>query len=603
MHGTKRLTMRAKLTLSMWGVMLLLIVLPVYFILSSLEGEVRSEAMQRAKNTNSAVIFALRSKLEGNPEADIQEFVSQAGKKLDMRVTFVGPNGVVRADSRVKPSELDGLDNHINRPEIKSALRTGKGSSIRYSRTMQDDLLYFARRVGKNSILPEGYLRISLPYSRVQNALDRMASDIWAIVVACFVGSALIILLIVRQMTRAVEEMSSAAQAIGQGKFSRRVREVPSPEFQPLADAINGMAEDVEQNLELISKQKIEHEAILNGMKEGVLALDKQGRIQNCNCFFCDMFSLSIPCAGKKPLEIVMHSELQSACDEALRLEEKSTSELLIRMDDKYFDANIVSTPEAKELGAIIVFHDITDLKRVENMRKDFVSNASHELRTPLTSIKGYTETLLGNEKVRTEKGEEMLEVIFKNANSMMRLLDDILQLSRIESDREIVNMEAVDMQQVISKAWSECSSLAEGKDIRFEGEVEEACREVQGDVQGLIQVVRNLLENCLKYLPGENGFIQVLCRDKGSEVWIGIEDSGPGIPPNALERVFERFYRVEKHRNNAVKGTGLGLSICRNILRKISGRIWVESPLPGEDYGTIVWMALKKSGDQTRES
>jgi len=426
-----------------------------------------------------------------------------------------------------------------------------------------------------------------------------MSGDIWAIVLVCFLGSGIVIFFIVRQLTRSIRELSSTAAAIGQGNYSRRVHDVPAPEFRPLADSLNEMAHDVEHNLKLISKQKIELEVILDSMKDGVLALDRHGRIQNCNRYFGKMFAGASQCAGKKPLEIIMHSELQKLCDKALSRDKNENFDLLIQVDDRFFDVNVVNTPGAGDLGAIVVFHDITELKRVENMRKDFVSNASHELRTPLTSIKGYTETLLGNEKVLKEKGPEMLEVIYKNANSMMYLLEDILQLSRIESEREVLEMEAVDMQHVISKAWRECSSLIQDKDINFAGEIDSACLTVQGDSGGLVQVLRNLLENGIKYVPKQGGRIRVLCQEKESEVWIGVEDNGPGIPISAQERVFERFYRVKEHRSGQVKGTGLGLSICRNILRRIDGRIWVESPVPDSDTGTIVWMALLKANVQ----
>ncbi len=598
MINSKRISLRTKLTLFMWSVMLLLIIFPVYLIFSSLEGEVRKEAVHRAEEVCGALVLALDAEFGREGEVDLQGFVNRAGKDLNLRVTFVNKNGYVRADSDVERSRLEELDNHINRPEIKSALRNGNGNSIRYSRTVKDVLLYYARKIGGDT-LPEGYLRISMPYSRVQKALDRMSGDIWAIVLACFLGSGLVIFFIVRQLTRSIKELSSTAEAIGQGDYSRRVYEVPAPEFRPLADSLNEMAHDVEHNLKLISKQKIELEVILDSMKDGVLALDRHGHIQNCNRYFQKMFTSTSACTGKRPLEIIMHSELQKLCDKALSRDKNENFDLLIQVDDRFFDVNVVNTPGAGDLGAIVVFHDITELKRVENMRKDFVSNASHELRTPLTSIKGYAETLLGNEKILQEKGPEMLEVIHKNANSMMRLLEDILQLSRIESEREVLEMETVDMQHVISKAWSECSSLIQDKDINFEGEIDPACITVQADSGGLVQVLRNLLENSIKYVPKRGGLIRVLCRDKESEVWVGVEDNGPGIPLNAQERVFERFYRVEEHRSGQVKGTGLGLSICRNILRRIDGRIWVESPVPDSDTGTIVWMALLKANVQ----
>ncbi|MGM0611240.1 MAG: ATP-binding protein [Thermodesulfobacteriota bacterium] len=594
MNGNKKISLRLKLTLGMWLVMLLFIIVPVYFIFNSLEDEVRQEAIHRAELVGSSLSMALRARFESDPRTDMPGFVEQAGKKLGMRVTFVDHNGVVRADSEVPPARLDELDNHIRRPEIRAALRSGEGSSVRYSRTVQNELLYHARKIGGES-LPEGYLRISMPYSRVQNALDRMSSDIWAIAAACFGASALIIFLLVRQVTRAIFELSATAEAIGQGDYSRRIRNVPAPEFQPLAKAINDMAEEVGNSLQLISGQKVELEVTLNSMKDGVLALDNEGRIQNCNNYFRSMFSVDSACIGKRPLEIIMHAELQSVCNEALKSERNKNFDLTARIEDRFFDVNVVATPETRYIGAIVVFHDITELKRVENMRKDFVSNASHELRTPLTSIKGYTETLLENEKARRDQGKEMLEVIHKNANSMMSLLDDILQLSRIESDREILNIDIVDMQQVVKNAWNDCHTLHTEKDIQFETESDQSCLKGMGDAQGLARVMRNLFENSIKYVPDSGGRIVLRCLDKEKEVWIGVQDNGPGIPRHLQERVFERFYRVEKHRNSSTKGTGLGLSICRNLLQKMNGRIWIESPLPDADNGTIVWITLLK--------
>jgi two-component system phosphate regulon sensor histidine kinase PhoR len=298
---------------------------------------------------------------------------------------------------------------------------------------------------------------------------------------------------------------------------------------------------------------------------------------------------------GKKLLEISINPKLQEACNKALK-SNTDIKNLEFSVGSNYYSVNIVVTKKSKDLGAIVVFHDISKLKKVENMRKDFVANASHELRTPLTSIKGYTETLLENEELLKEKGSELLKVILKNTEQMIYLLEDILKLSRIESGKTKFRIEEVDVGKIAQKAWENSQHMVGDKEIVFRGLVKDGCPYVLADEEALLLVFQNLIQNSIKFVPKENGEIRIVCEGKNDKVWIGVEDNGPGIPQEDQGRVFERFYQVKKYRDRGVKGTGLGLSICRNIIRNLNGQIWVQSPVPNKENGCIIWFSLPKA-------
>jgi len=276
----------------------------------------------------------------------------------------------------------------------------------------------------------------------------------------------------------------------------------------------------------------------------------------------------------------------------------------IVLEEERTYDVNIVRLPDRqREVGAVVVFHDISELKRLEKVRQDFVANVSHELRTPLTSIKGYAEILLSDAKPDPEVASSFLQVILKNANHMVKMVEDLLHLARLEAHQKSFNPVPVNASSALLTAWKACAHHAAAKGLHMENNLPEGGIQVLADFDQLVQVFRNLLENAIRYSPS-NEALTISCTQSENNVTFSVRDEGPGIPRQHQQRIFERFYRVEKHRSDHWGSTGLGLAICRHIIRNHGGRIWVRSSNRGEGRGTTFSFKLPKaSGEQDDKS
>ncbi|HYA02127.1 MAG TPA: ATP-binding protein, partial [Syntrophobacteria bacterium] len=334
----------------------------------------------------------------------------------------------------------------------------------------------------------------------------------------------------------------------------------------------------------------------LNGMTEGVMVIDSRGRIQTVNPALTEILPGAREFVGRRPLEVILSADLQKACDEILSgtAAEKGRGNLEIAPRlGRIFAVNIVRFQHRPgEVGAIVVFHDISDLKRLEKVRQDFVANVSHELRTPLTSIRGYAETLLAQPAADSGPSASFLQIILKNAMHMSKMVDDLLQLARLDSRRQPESYFSVDAAEALSEAWKVCSSQGSAKNVRLENLLSEEGVRVKANLGELVQVFRNLLENAVRYSPPGSPITVSVRRDRDTATFV-VTDEGPGVPLYAQQRVFERFYRVEKDRSDASGSTGLGLAICRHIILNHRGSIWVESPPEGKSRGSAFLFTL----------
>ncbi|MDP3431179.1 MAG: ATP-binding protein, partial [Desulfomicrobium sp.] len=496
------------------------------------------------------------------------------------------------------------LENHLGRPEVEQALAGTPGLSQRFSETLGQDLLYAAQRIAARGAVPEGVVRIARPQSQTRKTLDSLYGGTGWVYALSIVLAFGLISLTSRQVSRAIASVAQAAAGIGQGEPGKRIRFSPSTELTPLVVAFNNMLERIESNMQTIVKQKMESEAVLNGMRAGVIVLDGHGRILRGNYAAQEIFPGLATFAGRKPMELSLLQDLQDACDTALgkrRQGDFSQVGLVVSLaGGKSFDVSIVPIKGDADLGVIMVFHNITEIKRVEQIRRDFVANVSHELRTPLTSIKGYAETLVGIEKYEPEQTRSFLEVILRNANHMNTMLDELLQLSRLEHGKLRVDLVSVDPSSALYSAWKSCHPLS--KNIMFVNELDASTPAVRANFEQLVQVFRNVLENAVKYVPDETAVIRVHAHPEGRELVVSIEDNGAGIPAGDQSRIFERFYRVEKDRNSSIEGTGLGLAICRHILANHGGRITVQSPVPETGTGSRFIITLPLAGQIPEE-
>jgi len=602
------MTFRTRLLIAFAIVIILALLLPTFYARQLFRDEILDDAQAGAIRELRLATLLIQERHSFGSELDMHNWLTELGSRLDARITYMTEGGRVIADSHVSYAHVPELDNHGTRPEILLAEKQRYGISQRYSATLDKNLIYAATHVATLTGVPPGYLRLSVPYANISSRLERLQNNILLVFGLALALSFFLSVVLTRGIGRSVAEMSGVAKAIGEGDYDKRLRFYPGTEFEPLAKSINTMAASIEEQIATISKQAGEVEAILDGMREGLMVLDSYGRIAKVNRALTRIFPDATLYAGRRPLEIVLSPELQDACDVALSNDENAERgpwSLQIEPEkNRIYDVTLVrlETPESGR-GAIIVFHDISELKRLERVRRDFVANVSHELRTPLTTIKGYSETILTNKKADPAIATKFLEIILKNADHMTKMVEDLLSLSRLESGKQQFTSVRVNAADALNEAFRTCDAIAESRRITLTSTLPEDGVPVRADFDRLVQVFRNLVENAIKYSPEESS-VSVDYRLDHDEAVFGISDLGPGIPKEDTSRIFERFYRVEKHRTRSgqIGSSGLGLAICKHIVERLGGRIWVENRKDA-DTGSTFYFTLPAEKNGTEES
>ncbi|HET6371164.1 MAG TPA: ATP-binding protein, partial [Nitrospiria bacterium] len=470
-------------------------------------------------------------------------------------------------------------------PEVREALANGVGSSIRYSEPAKTRTFYLAATVvaGEKSL---GLVRLTLPLVDLERQVGEIRRLYFMAALFAFVLSIPVSLYLSRRLTAPLREMTQTAERIGRGDFEGRIRVRSGDELEELGEALNQTADALSKRFQEISEDRARLSTILNGMVEGVMLLDFEGRVLLINPALARMFDPVPPFPqGMYHYELIRHRELNEFIERVLTERKSLAREIdFVAPRERFFQVQAsLAKPSGgpESVAAVLVFHDITELRRLERVRKDFVANVSHELRTPLTSIKGYIEALTDLEPANQDQAREFLEILRKHAERMENIVLDLLQLARIESGKEPIHPQSIPLKPFLEKTVQVLASQAEKKKQRVEIE---AAGEVliDADPEKLSQVVVNLLDNAIKYTP-ESGRITVGGRsgeERGGEGWseIFVRDDGIGIPPNDLDRIFERFYRVDRARSRELGGTGLGLSIVKHIIEAHDGTIRVES-------------------------
>jgi len=395
-----------------------------------------------------------------------------------------------------------------------------------------------------------------------------------------------------RRLGRSLREMTVAARDLAQGHLERRIRIAGRDDLTDLAEAMNQMAANLEATIGEIKEDRTRLTAILAGMVEGVMVLDRQGRILVINAAMERMFELKGGLIiGKPSIEILRHHRLNEFIQTTLKTPANRSIEIVIQTpEERVFtvQASTAAGTAASGLGAVFVFHDVTELKRLERVRRDFVTNVTHELRTPLTSIKGYLEALLDGVKDDPQKCRQFLEVVQRHADQLNNLITDLLDLSRIESGRYEWKRKRTNPWDLIEKAVAMVKPIAEKKHQRLAVSPPIALPPILGDPDKLTQVLINLLDNAVKY-TSEGGGITIEAKAFEDEIEISVSDTGIGIPSKDLPRIFERFYRVDRARSREVGGTGLGLSIVKHIVEAHGGIVRVDSELGKGTRLTVV--------------
>jgi two-component system phosphate regulon sensor histidine kinase PhoR len=568
----------------LWSWALLLVALAVVFFYSTsiVGSELVRETERRSLNELDSIRWLIEDHRPFTGEEDFAGWVDSLGLRLGSRITYI-VDGRVVADSEVPFGDLGELDDHSGRPEVLAAMRDGRGSNIRRSDTLHKDMLYVAGRVASASGVPAGILRMAVPFSEVNARLNTLRENFSWIFLITLVCAALVSALMSRNMSRDITAFSELARSIGEGDYAKRLRALPGGEFKPLAQSVNAMAQSIERNVRIIEDQRGQLQAVFEGMREGVMTVDTEGRIESFNGALDVMFNLPETAVGRTPIEVTRRLEIQDLTDRLLGDREEGGSTLQIDlMDSRTVEVSGVPFFDHKGVRKVIlVFYDITEMKRSEKGLKDFVANASHQLRTPLTSIKGYSETLLDNPPATPEGGRHFLEIILKNADHMDKVISSMLALAKSEEVGRTLTLEPVSGRESMGRAVGDVTPWAEERGITLATRTPDGEMDVMAEPDGLLHVFHNLLNNAVKYSP-DSGVITVSAEDDGESIVFCVEDQGPGISREHSFKVFERFYRVDENTIDGAGSSGLGLAICRRIVSNFDGEIWHDGY--GED-------------------
>ncbi len=522
----------------------------------------------------------IETKLAGQEFGELDSLCKQIGAASSTRITVILPNGEVAADSDEEPERMK---NHSDRPEFKDALKGSSGKSIRLSETLGKRMMYLAIPLEKDGKV-SAVVRTSMPVTAIDEALgDIYGKLFWSgVIIAVF--AAAISLVISKKISKPVEQMTEVAKHFASGDLDMRLGIPDGVELAELAKALNEMARQLNSRIDTITEERNQIEAILSGMVEGVVAVDSSGNIVSINKAAANLLGVGETSSqGRSVEEVVRNPELQEYIKNILENKQAAETDRLVLNEGGRFlqlYGSTLTDNKGGNSGAVLVLHDVTRTRQLEEVRRDFVANVSHELKTPVTSIKGFVETLLEGAINEPGQARRFLEIIAKHSDRLNAIIEDLLSLSRLEEDSEKrrLSFERTSIKQALVSAIELSTVKAEGKQIT----VELSCGE---DITAKInpalieQAVLNLVDNAIKY-SRNNSKIEVKAEKKEGKVLITVSDEGCGIEKEHLERIFERFYVVDKGRSRKLGGTGLGLSIVKHIAQVHGGHVEVESTL-----------------------
>jgi two-component system, OmpR family, phosphate regulon sensor histidine kinase PhoR len=544
----------------------------------SVRGGLRADLLAVERQELERNLRVAQLALDG-AELDVAAAVREVGRRTGARVTLVDRDGVVLGESEVSPSDVPRIENHRDRPEVRGALAGEVTFAQRRSGTIGVEILYGAVPVeleGRTLVL-----RLARPLDRMDAVVGGAWRDIRRAALLTVLLAVLAAYLLSRAVTVPLRNVSAGAQALGAGDFSTRTpRDSRILELDGLAQAFNRLAEELEDRVRELVRDRDEARAVVESVAEGVIALTEDARVLRVNRAAMHLLDVPRPLPFAPIGALVRQPELRDLL-EASVLRPFDAREVAVG------DRQLLVSGRMLERGAVITLLDVSELRRVERVRRDFVANASHELKTPLTAVRGFAEALLEEEPPEALR-QQFLGSIRDNTLRLQHLVDDLLDLSRLESGAWSPEREALSVADVAKEVWEELPDEPKRRSIRFEvaGDAE-----LEADRRALSQIFRNLFENAVRHTE-EGGRVGVEIRDRGGRIRVAVSDDGSGIPSSALPRVFERFFRADPARDRGAGGSGLGLAIVRHLVSTMGGSVRAESVL-GE--GTTIRFAFPR--------
>jgi len=506
------------------------------------------------------------------------DFADRLGRDLSVRVTIISAGGKVLGDTDLDGGDLANVENHSGRPEVREAMQRGAGQSIRYSATLAESMLYVALRTDPADP-SRGVVRLAVPLTAVRKVQEEMRLPLLTAGLVSILAAALLGWVAARRPAGRLAEIARTAAEIASGATQTRAPVTGRDEVSDLARSVNRMADQLAERLALLSRERNELRSILDGMVEGVILTDDLGTILLANRAFERILGVTGPVTGRRPVEVVRLPALQEAVDLGLRADKPIVREISLPGPvERVIRVSLAALRHGDQrVGAVAVFHDVTELKKLENLRRDFVANVSHELRTPLTAIRGYVETLRDGGLDDPRQAAEFIAVIHRHTQRLQALIEDLLDLSAVEQGKARLHLGPLLLREAAAHVEAVIRPAAEAKRQTLSFEVPGDLPWLLANSDGLARVLINLLDNAVKFTP-EGGEITLSAFQAAGRVVLSVTDSGVGIPSEEIARIFERFYRVDHSRDRQEGGTGLGLAITKHLTQAMGGTIDVES-------------------------
>jgi len=553
--------MKKKLVIYLLSTVIFIFVVVTVLFVSIFNYEYQENLKDKLETNNNMIISLLKS----NNLRDHQKFFTENLSNSGIRVTYIDKNGKVIYDSTVNG---ETMDNHNNRQEIIEARKSGSGFTVRYSKTTEMSMMYFATAFDDGLII-----RSSMPLKIVSGLGSKYFKFYIIAIIFSAVMSIWFSLKLSHIIVKPITDLDFITSRISKGEFHRRAKILSDGEIGQLAKNFNQMADKLEFTLNEVTDKQNRLEAILQSMDSGVIAVDRKNKVIMINPYAKKIFGITKDIIGQNLLDNIRDFELEN---------------IFHQSDDDYKEIKIVWPKErelriktadiinrSEHIGTVAVVQDITEVKKLEKMRTQFVANVSHELKTPLTSIKGFAETLKYVDDAETK--EKFLNIINEEAERLTRLITDILTLSQIEQHKE-VKKEEIDVNKIVEDVYNLMKNTADLKGIQLSIQ-EENLKTLVGDADRFKQMLINLVDNAINYSESGDS-VCIGTESKTDRCILWVEDTGTGIAKEKIPRLFERFYRVDKARSRAKGGTGLGLAIVKHIVLNFNGKIYVESQL-----------------------
>jgi two-component system phosphate regulon sensor histidine kinase PhoR len=559
---------------------LLIIGVLVTLVVAILDGRLRLRFYE--ESTDQVLREARLVAAQWHPGLSVDSLADAAGRALGHRVTLIDSTGRVVGDSEFDPAAIARLENHLTRPEVQDAVRSGSGIARRISPSAGDEELYAAVRS------QPGFARVSVNAVAIQQLFARARTDVLVAAGVALVLAFVLVWLFSRSVARPVVELRDVARSLAAGDLARRPSLAAPGEVGDLASAVHRLAEQLSSRLEALEAEEIRLATLTESLNEGVITIDARQQVTRVNERARHLLALR-DVAPFPSSNLPRERGLREAIGAALSGHAVDAHEVQIGGRELALTARPLPAG-----GAVVALFDLTPVRRLETVRRDFVANASHELRTPLTVISGFAETLL-DESLPSEQRKQFSETVLANARRMQRIVDDLLDLSRIESGGWKPNPSRVEIEAIASEAFAAAEHRRGARPIDMRLDIAPDATHVWADPTALRQVLTNLVDNAVRHTT--EGSVTVSSRRSPNGTTIGVSDTGIGIPPDHLPRIFERFYRVDAGRSRSEGGTGLGLAIVKHLVEGHGGRVRAESTV---GRGTTIRVELPDQGAGT---